>query len=306
MAILGCDYAFISNNPDLLAVFRNCVSQYTKNKTCTTGVKVSWAEAQRELLVHAYIWLLYHYDHRIHRSIIVHSLFWLAFAKSSSDRNRPGHIPFNPVKWQNNLAAGRTAMKAIGDPMEWADKLFFTLGMLFDDVRLQWLAVGLPCREDYRKQEDKIVSHLRKLAGDKEHDAFPLPTSIPKAIYVLGPTHPWWTEIPNTPRGVVAKRLAQAPPLVLESDEDSDMDTTAPESTDTEMYQTVEWSLLITHDRQAMKVQNVAFLQHKVAEEACSHIQSQFYEVTEEDTRRVHLKRESEERDPGERRAPPS
>ena len=214
MAILRCDYAFICNNPDLLAVFRNCISQYAKNKTCATGAKVSWAEAKRELLVHAYIWLLYHYDqgesHRIHRSIIVHSFFWLAFAKSSSDRNHPGRIPFNPMKWRDNLAAGRTAMKAIGDPMKWADKLFSTLGALFDDVRLQRLTVGMPCREDYKKQEDEIVSHLRKLAGDKEHDAFPLPASVPKAIYVLRPTHPWWTKIPNAPRGIPTRRLAQA------------------------------------------------------------------------------------------------
>ena len=102
MAILGCEYAFISENPDLLAVFHNCVVQYMKNSTCASGTKVSWAGAQRELLVHAYTWLLYHFDqgeaHRIHRNLIVHSFFWLAFAKSFNDRSKPRHIPFNPVK----------------------------------------------------------------------------------------------------------------------------------------------------------------------------------------------------------------
>ena len=114
---------------------------------------------------------------------------------------------------------------------------------------------------DYRKQEDKIVIHLVKLARDKEHGTYPLPASVPKSILVLVPTHPWWTEIPNAPQGILLKRLDQVPLQAPESDEDSDMDTTAPESTDTEMYQATEQSLLITSDRQALKVQNVAKIQ---------------------------------------------
>ena len=110
LGILGCEYAFVSDNTDLIAVFHNCVAQYAKNSTCASGMKVSWAEAQCELLVHAYTWLLYHFNqgeaHRIHRNLIVHSLFWLAFAKSFNDRNRPGRIPFNPVYWRNNLKNG--------------------------------------------------------------------------------------------------------------------------------------------------------------------------------------------------------
>ena len=159
LAVLGCEYAFISDNTDLIAMFQNCVAQYVKNSTCTSGTKVSWAEAQRKLLVHAYTWLLYHFDqgeaHRIHRSLIMHSLFWLAFAKSFDDRNRPGRIPFNPVKWRDNMNSRHTAMIAIGDPMDWVDKLFSTLGSLFDDIRLQRLAVGTLCREDYKKQENE-------------------------------------------------------------------------------------------------------------------------------------------------------
>ena len=75
------------------------------------------------------------------------------------------------------------------------------------------------------------------------------------------------------------------------------MDTTAPESTDTEMYQTTERQLLISSDRQAYKVQNVARIQHQAAEEARCHVQSQFYEVASQDTRQVRLKRESETRE---------
>ena len=194
MAILGCEYAYVSTNTDLVAVFRNCVGQYAKNSTIFYKEKVSWADAQRKLLVHAYCWLLYHFDqaeaHAIHRNLIVHSLFWLAFAKSFDDRSRPGRIPFNPKYWKENMRKGRTAMNAIGDPMSKADKLFSMLALLFDDVRLQRQAVGVPCRENYKQQEDEIITHLGKLASDKQHDAYPLPASVPKAILVLRPQSP--------------------------------------------------------------------------------------------------------------------
>ena len=75
------------------------------------------------------------------------------------------------------------------------------------------------------------------------------------------------------------------------------MDTTALESTDTEMHQVAEQSLLITHDHQALKVQNVARIQRQVEEEAQSNVQAQFYEMADQDTRHVHLRRESEERE---------
>ena len=75
------------------------------------------------------------------------------------------------------------------------------------------------------------------------------------------------------------------------------MDTTAPESTNTEMYQATEQSLLITHDRQAFKIQNVAKIQCQAEAEAQDNVQLQFYEVDNQDIRRICLKRESEERD---------
>ena len=193
MGILGCEYAYISENPDLIAVFHNCVAQYAKNTTCTSGTKVSWVAAQCELLVPTYSWLLYHFDqgeaYKIHQSLIVHSLFWLAFAKSFDDWSKPRCIPFNPVIWWDNIRSGFTAMKATGDPMDKADRLFSTLGALFDNVCLQRLAVGKPCRPDYKNQEDEIVRHLGKLSRDKQHDTFPLPASVPKPIFVLEPSH---------------------------------------------------------------------------------------------------------------------
>ena len=221
MAILGCKYAFVSDNPDLVAVFRNCVGQYAKNASILTGNKVSWVDAHRKLLAHAYRWLLYHYDqpeaHVIHQSLIVHSFFWLACAKSFDDRNRYGRIPFNPKYWMENVDSGCTAMSVIGDPLSKADKLYSTLTTIFDDVRLQRLAVRTPCRENYKNQEDEIVRHLANLASDKAHDAFPLPASVPKAILVLGPAHRWWGQIPNAPEGIVTQRLAQMPLMVMEA-----------------------------------------------------------------------------------------
>ena len=78
-------------------------------------------------------------------------------------------------------------------------------------------------------------------------------------------------------------------------EEDTEMETLAPESTDTEMHQEAERSLLITSDCQALKIKNVAMIQRKAEEEVRNNIQSQFYEVVDQDTRLVHLKRESEE-----------
>ena len=57
-------------------------------------------------------------------------------------------------------------------------------------------------------------------------------------------------------------------PEVPESDEELGMDMTVPESTDTEMHWVAERSLLITHDHQALKVQNVARIQCQAEEEA--------------------------------------
>ena len=87
------------------------------------------------------------------------------------------------------------------------------------------------------------------------------------------------------------------PPEVPESDEELGMDMTVPESTDTEMYWAAEWSLLITHDHQALKVQNVARIQCQVEEEARSNVQAQFYDMADQNTRHVRLRRESEERE---------
>ena len=87
-------------------------------------------------------------------------------------------------------------------------------------------------QRELQKQEDEIVTHLAKLASDKEHDTFPLPASILKAILVLGPTHRWWGQMPNAPRGIATQRLAQMPLMALEpefeDEEDTDMETSAP------------------------------------------------------------------------------
>ena len=69
--------------------------------------------------------------------------------------------------------------------------------------------------------------------------------------------------MPGAPQGFLAKQRSQAPPEAPESNEESGMDTTVPESTDTEMHQAAERLLLITHDHQALKVQNVARIQRQ-------------------------------------------
>ena len=64
------------------------------------------------------------------------------------------------------------------------------------------------------------MSHLAKLVNDKRNDKFPLPASIPSAIFVLPPTHPWWTEYDKAPREVLLKRLGQAPSQAPEPEEE--------------------------------------------------------------------------------------
>ena len=83
-------------------------------------------------------------------------------------------------------------MIQVKDPIEYEGKVFATLGQLFDDVRHQKLAVGIPCCPDYRKQEDEILTHLAKLTRDKRNDTIRLPASVPEVKQVLDPSHPWY------------------------------------------------------------------------------------------------------------------
>ena len=92
-----------------------------------------------------------------------------------------------------NLARGQTAMLRMGDPLDYEGKVFMTLGQLFDDIRHQKLAVGVPCCPDYSKQEEEIVMHLAKLARDQRNDMVRLPASVPEAKQVLNPSHPWYS-----------------------------------------------------------------------------------------------------------------
>ena len=77
-------------------------------------------------------------------------------------------------------------------------------------------------------------------------------------------------------------------------EEETDMDTSALESTDTEMFAATEQALFITHDYQAEKIKNVVRIQEEAAAVARSDVQSQFYETVGSDTRVVRLKRENE------------
>ena len=257
---MNCEYSFINPRHDGVDNFISSVSHYSKNTGC------SLAEAFRELSLYAYKWLLNHFDkkkaHRIHRNVICHSLFWLAFAKAYWDRLKPGRDKYDPERMVRNVAEGRTAMIRVGDPIEYEGKVFTTLGQLFDDIRHQTLAVGIPCRPDYSKQEEEILMHLTKLARDKKNDTVRLPASVPEARQVLNPSHPWYRYDDNTRHG--RDRSSSCDSRMLSGDsrmpilEPKEPDPSAPESTDTEMYQALEKDLLVSSDYQAGMVREAA------------------------------------------------
>ena len=166
-----------------------------------------------------------------------------------------------------NLAEGRTAMIQVKDPIEYEGKVFATLGQLFDDVRHQKLAVGVPCHPDYRKKEDEILTHLAKLTRDKRNDTVRLTASVPEAKQVLDPSHPWYKYDNNAQYGSRARSSSRAsratPPEAMEQDPTQ---ASAPESTDTEMYQAVERDLLITNDYEAGLVRNATKARDQAAD----------------------------------------
>ena len=280
MAIVNCEYSFIDTRHDGVDNFISSVGHYSKNTGC------SLAEAFRELSLYAYKWVLNHFDrrkaHRIHRNVICHSFFWLAFAKAYSDRSKPGRNKYDPERMARNLAQGQTTMLQMGDPLDYEGKLFVTLGQLFDDVRHQKLAVGDPCRPDYSKQEEEIVTHLAKLTRDKRNDTVRLPASVPDVKQVLNTTHPWYS-YDDSARYCRCDRSRSRDRRMpsLEATEPDPTQVSAPESTDTEMYQALERELLISSDYQAGLVRNAAQALDEVAGgDVCS---VQFREPEEEE-----------------------
>ena len=214
--------------------------------------------------------MLNHFDkrkaHQIHRNVICHSFFWLAFAKAYSDRSKPGRNKYDPERMARNLAQGQTAMLRMGDPLDYEGKLFVTLGQLFDDVCHQKLAVGNPCCPDYSKQEDEIVTHLAKLARDKRNDTVRLPVSMPDAKQVLNTTHPWYSY--DDSARYCRRDRSRSRDRKMVSSEATEPDPTqasAPESTDTEMYQALEKELFISSDYQAGLVRNAVQALDEVA-----------------------------------------
>ena len=104
VAIMNCEYSFIDSHHDGVNNFISSVNHYSKNTRC------SLPEAFRELSLYAYKWVLNHFDkkkaHRIHRSVICHSLFWLAFAKAYWDRSKPGRHKYDPGEDGEEPGAG--------------------------------------------------------------------------------------------------------------------------------------------------------------------------------------------------------
>ena len=261
---MNCEYSFIDSQHDGVDNFISSVNYYSKNTGC------SLAEAFRELSLYAYKWVLNHFDkkkaHRIHCNVICHSLFWLAFAKAYWDRSKPGRNKYDPERMARNLAQGRTTMLRMGDPLDYEGKVFVTLGQLFDDVRHQKLAVGVPCHPDYSKQEEEIVTHLAKLARDKRNDTVHLPASVPEAKQVLNLSHPWYRYDDST-RYCHCDRSSSRDSRIVSSEKmEQDMtQASVPESIDTEMYQALEKDLLMSSDYQAGLVRNAAQVLDEVA-----------------------------------------
>ena len=267
MAIVNCKYSFIDSRHDGVDNFINSVSHYSKNTGC------SLAEVFQELSLYTYKWVLNHFDkrkaHQIHRNVICHSFFWLAFAKAYLDQSKPGRNKYDPERMARNLAQGQTAMLWMGDPLDYEGKVFVTLGQLFDDVRHQKLAVGIPCHPDYSKQEEEIVTHLAKLARDKRNDTVCLPASVPEATQVLNLSHPYSYRYSydNSARYCRRDRSSSRDSRMVSS-ETTEPDLTqasVPESTDTEMYQALKKELLISSDYQAELVRNATQALDEVA-----------------------------------------
>ena len=151
------------------------------------------------------------------------------------------------------------------DPIEYKGKVFATLGQLFDDIRHQKLAVGIPCHPDYSKQEEEILMHLAKLTRDKRNDTVQLPASVPEAKQVLNPSHPWYKYDDNARYGRCdrsSSHESRMAPLEMEQDPTQ---ASVPESTDTEMYQALKKELLISNDYQAGLVRNATQALDQVA-----------------------------------------
>ena len=178
-----------------------------------------------------------------------------------------------PERMVRNVAEGRTAMIRVGDHIEYEGKVFTTLGQLFDDVHHQTLAVGIPCRPDYSKQEEEILMHLTKLARDKKNDTVWLPASMLEARQVLNPSHPWYRYDDQVRHGRDRSSSCDSRMPILEPYEP---DPSAPESTDTEMYQALEKDLLVSSDYQVGMVRDAAQrdvrnIQFKELEEEVCH-----------------------------------
>ena len=148
-------------------------------------------------------------------------------------------------------------MIQVRDPIEYEGKVSATLGQLFDDVRHQKLAMGVPCHPDYSKQEEEILTHLTKLARDKKNDTVRLPASVPEVQQMLNPSHPWYKYDDNARYGRHdSSSSCESGMAPLETMVQDPTQASAPESTDTEMYQALEKDLLISNDYQAGLVRN--------------------------------------------------
>ena len=101
--------------------------------------------------------------------------------------------------------------------------------------------------------------HLAKLTRDKRNDTVQLPASVPEAKQVLNPSHPWYKYNDNARYGHRDRSSSSESGMApLETMVQDPTQASAPESTDTEMYQALEKELLISNDYQAGLMRNAA------------------------------------------------
>ena len=147
--------------------------------------ELSQSQARLDLVIDSYIWALWLYQkervHIQHRCIILVSLAWCGFAVSISDQTRKGHTPngelskhhtkntkprnaYDMEKYSKNFEKGNTIMQTYGDPLSVMCCIggFFT--DIYEDARLQNLAVSEPKPGNLQGIHDEILKKLDNMS----------------------------------------------------------------------------------------------------------------------------------------------
>ena len=166
--------------------------------------QVSFQEARKELLIHAYVWTLRHFategTHDRHRYLIVMSFGWCAFAigvssrtpnpgrgrgRQSSHRGRRGRRPhkdYNRQKLRDNFYEGQTLDEHYVDPFAHGGTLYSYLEAIFEAVKKQTITVGEPRYREYGQVLTEIMGTFRSVRRIQAHDIQPEGCPIPVCL----------------------------------------------------------------------------------------------------------------------------